>query len=147
MSKYDDIIIEYFNNPQLEQRVKSLIPPKFKLAFYDDNVSWQEIFSDDLYALATLNSKELGFSYYQLPVSMDIATLSAIQRLLDVLEINYYKLDVYLVFKTLEERNEAILKIWLSGWNKRSMFENFMKENNIFDLLCPEHILKRLNAI
>ena len=78
---------------------------------------------------------------------MDVTTLNEIQRLLDTLQIKYYKSDIHMVFKTKKDRNEAILQIWLSGWNKRNIFKKFMIKNNIFDLLYPEHILKKLFAI
>lgn len=106
---------------------------------------------DSLYSLATLRDETeenvKAYPVVQPTFHFDVATISKFQRVLDALNIKYGKRDVYIAFKTKEELNEAIVRVWLAGWDHNLCLEKYMIENDLFGLTCSEHIRGRLEAI
>lgn len=105
---------------------------------------------DPLYSLATIvDETEENVKAFPVvvPFGCDVNTMSQFQRLLDALGVEYGKRDYYVAFKTKEEMHMAVLKVWLTGWVNNWILEEYMIEQDLFGLLCPDHIKKRLEAI
>src|SRR4030042_3893025 len=131
--------IEYIKNKVSSGKFPQLLQK------YNDGIDLLSIREDPLYSLATLGAEtEENVKTYPFTIpfsNFDVATMSEFQRILDGLNIKYGKRDFYVAFKNKTEMNDAIVRVWFTGWENTWRIAHYMIEN---DLLCPEHIRKRI---
>jgi len=137
------------NIAHIKEKVSSGKFPQL-LKEYKGNEDVLSIQEDLLYSLATLadeTEENVKMFPVLVPFHCDVATMSKFQRMLDALGVEYGKRDYMVAFKTVDELNDAIVRVWLADWEKNLILEDYMIEKDLFGLTCPSHIRGRLEAI